>query len=64
MSESTDSRPAISGEKQVIMFTSNNPQSRTWHDRLLGAAAGAVLTLATLWLIIVSAATATVIQRA
>jgi hypothetical protein len=38
--------------------------SRTWHDRLLGAAAGAALTLATLWLILVSAATATVILRA
>jgi len=38
--------------------------SRTWRDRLLGAAAGAALTLATLWLILVSAATATVILRA
>jgi len=38
--------------------------SRTWHDRLLGATAGAALTLATLWLILVSAATATVILRA
>jgi len=37
--------------------------SRTWHDRLLGAAAGVALTLATLWLILVSAATATVILR-
>jgi len=37
--------------------------SRTWRDRLLGAAAGAALTLATLWLILVSAATATVILR-
>ena len=38
--------------------------SRTWRDRLLGAAAGVALTLATLWLILVSAATATVILRA
>jgi len=38
--------------------------SRTWRDRLVGAAAGAALTLATLWLILVSAATATVILRA
>jgi len=36
--------------------------SRTWRDRLLGAAAGSTLTLATLWLILVSAATTTVIQ--
>jgi len=32
-----------------------------WRDRLLGAAAGVALTLATLWLILVSTATATVI---
>ena len=38
--------------------------SRTWRDRLLGAIAGAALTLATLWLILVSAATATIILRA
>jgi len=38
--------------------------SRTWRDRLLGAATGVALTLATLWLILVSAATATVILRA
>ena len=38
--------------------------SRTWRDRLLGATAGAALTLATLWLILVSADTATVILRA
>jgi len=38
--------------------------SLTWRDRLLGAAAGAALTLATLWLILVSTATATVILRA
>ena len=37
--------------------------SRTWRDRLLGTAADAALTLATLWLILVSAATATVILR-
>ena len=35
--------------------------SRTWHDRLLGAAAGAAVTLATLWLIIVSTTMATII---
>jgi len=40
------------------------PVSRTWCDRLLGAAAGAALTLATLWLILVSAAMAAVILRA
>jgi len=38
--------------------------SRTWRHRLLGAAVGATLTLATLWLILVSAATATIILRA
>jgi len=38
--------------------------SRTWRNRLLGAAAGVALTLATLWLILVSAAMATVILRA
>jgi len=38
--------------------------SRTWRDRPLGAAAGSALTLATLWLILVSAAMATVILRA
>jgi len=41
----------------------DKPVSRTWHDRLLGAATGIALTLATLWLILVSAATATVILR-
>jgi len=35
--------------------------SRTWRDRFLGAAAGAALTLTTLWLIHISAAMATVI---
>jgi len=43
---------------------SEEEMSRTWRDRLLGAAAGAALTLTTLWLILVSAATATVILRA
>jgi len=38
--------------------------SRTWRHRLLGAAAGAALSLATLWLILVSAAMATVILHA
>jgi len=38
--------------------------SRTWRDRLLGAYAGATLTLVTLWLVLVSAAAATVILRA
>jgi hypothetical protein len=38
--------------------------SRTWRDRLLGATAGAVATLASLWLTLVSAATATIILRA
>ena len=38
--------------------------SRTWRDRLLGAGAGAVLTLVGLWVILVSAAAATVILRA
>jgi len=37
--------------------------SRTWRDRLLGDAAGVALTLAALWLILVSTATATVILR-
>ena len=38
--------------------------SRTWCDRLLGATAGAALTLTTLWLILVCAATATFILHA
>jgi len=38
--------------------------SRTWHDRLLGTSAGTTLTLVALWLILVSAAAATVILRA
>ena len=38
--------------------------SRTWRDRLSGAAAGATIAFATLWLILVSAAAATVILRA
>ena len=38
--------------------------SRTWRDRLLGAGAGAALTLTRLWRILASAATATVILRA
>ena len=38
--------------------------SRTWRDRLLGASAGAVLTLVSLWVILVSAAAAAVILRA
>jgi len=38
--------------------------SRTWCGRLLGAGAGAVLTLVGLWVILFSAATAVVIFRA
>ena len=38
--------------------------SRTWRDRLLGAATGATLTLVTLWLVLVSAAAAAVILHA
>jgi len=38
--------------------------SQTWRDRLLGAAAGAALTLTTLWLTLVSAAMATIILHA
>jgi len=38
--------------------------SRTWRDMLLGATTGTALTLATLWLILVSAAMATIILRA
>jgi len=38
--------------------------SRTWRDRLLGAGAGATLTLVTLWLVLVSAAIATIILSA
>jgi len=37
---------------------------RTWRDRLLDATTGAAATLASLWLILVSAATATIILRA
>jgi len=37
--------------------------SRTWCDRLSGAAAGAAVTLATMWLILLSAAAATIILR-
>jgi len=38
--------------------------SRTWRDRLTGAAAGAAVTLATMWLILISAAAVAVILRA
>ena len=38
--------------------------SRTWRDRLLGAGADATFTLVTLWLVLVSTATAAVILRA
>ena len=38
--------------------------SRTWRDRLLGANAGATLTLVALWLVLVSTAAAAVILRA
>jgi len=38
--------------------------SRTWRDRLLGAGAGATLTLVALWLVLVSSTTAAVILRA
>ena len=38
--------------------------SRTSHDRLLSAAAGAAVTLAALWLALITAAAATVILRA
>jgi len=38
--------------------------SRIWHDRLLGASAGATHTLVALWLVLVSAAAAAVILRA
>jgi len=37
---------------------------RTWHERLLGTGAGATFTLVVLWLVLISAATATVILRA
>jgi len=37
--------------------------ARTWRDRLLGAGAGATLNLVALWLVLVSAAAATVILR-
>ena len=52
-------RPDLAG---ALVWT-EDLLSRTWHDRLLGTAAGIALTLATLWLILVSAATATVILR-
>ena len=38
--------------------------SRTWRDRLLGASAGATLTLVALWFVLVSTAAAAVILRA
>ena len=56
----TTARPDLAG---ASVWT-GDVLSRTWRDRLLGATAGAALTLATLWLILVSAATATVILRA
>jgi len=52
------------GTEVLRLFSPLSPVSRTWRDRLLGTAAGAALTLATLWLILVSAATATVILYA
>jgi len=62
--------PSIPVPKECILMGDLNAHhvwwqvSRIWRDRLLSAAAGAALTLATLWLILVSAATATVILRA
>jgi len=41
-----------------------NVLSRTWHNRLLGASAGATLTLVILWLVLISAAAPAVILRA
>jgi len=38
--------------------------SRIWRDRLLGAAAGAAITLASLWFLLISTAAAAVILRA
>jgi hypothetical protein len=37
--------------------------SRIWRDRLLGAAAGAILTIAGLWFVLVARATATYVFR-
>ena len=45
-------------------FWTGDVLSRTWRNRLLGAGAGAVLTLVGLWVILVSAAPAAVILRA
>jgi len=55
----TATRPDLAGAS-VWMGTL---LSRTWRERLLGAAAGAAFTLTTLRLILVSAAMATVILR-
>jgi len=41
---------------------SGHSASPTWRDRLLGASAGATLTLLALWLVLVSAAAAAVIH--
>ena len=38
--------------------------SRTWHDRVLGAATGAVITLAALWLGLITDANAIIILGA
>jgi hypothetical protein len=37
--------------------------SRIWRDRLVGAAAGAILTIAGLWVVLVAAAAASYIFR-
>jgi len=56
--------PAIRPDLAGASVWTGDLLSRTWRDRLLGAAAGITLTLATLWLILASAAMATVILHA
>jgi len=46
------------------MLKHGTAMSRTSRDRLLSAAAGATVTLAALWLALITAAAATVILRA
>ena len=54
----------ISKQKQATWEHQIIHVSQTWRDRLLGAAASTAATLATIWLILVSAAAAAVLLRA
>ena len=56
----TKTRPDLAG---ASVWT-GGVLSRIWRDRLLGAVAGAAITLASLWLLLISTTAAVVILRA